>query len=185
MRSGDDIAFHGVHPRPPVPEEKGRSIERDGELLLVGKAISESNMPCIIGGDMNDAAWSYSTQLFKRISGLLDPRVGRGFYNTFHAQHWLLRMPLDHVFHSRHFRLIDLQIINDSCGSDHFPVFIKLSYEKDAEFLQAEPEADKVEKKEAKETIETALLENNLEDASKAELKEEIENLTELISKTE
>jgi endonuclease/exonuclease/phosphatase (EEP) superfamily protein YafD len=108
LRSNDDIAFHGVHPRPPVPEEKGRSTERDGELLLIGKAVRESNLPCVVAGDMNDAAWSKSTKLFKRISGLLDPRIGRGFYNTFHANYKIFRLPLDHVFHSHHFRLIKL-----------------------------------------------------------------------------
>lgn len=183
LRSGDDIAFHGVHPRPPVPEEKGRSIERDGELLLVGKAVSESNLPCVVAGDMNDAAWSYSTRLFKRISGLLDPRVGRGFYNTFHAKHWIFRLPLDHVFHSHHFRLIDLQVIKNSCGSDHFPVLIKLSYEKDAAATQPKPIADMSENEEAKELIGTALKENKYRKLSFRNLKEKISKLKQKISR--
>jgi endonuclease/exonuclease/phosphatase (EEP) superfamily protein YafD len=183
LRSGDEIAFHGIHPRPPVPEEKGRSIERDGELLLVGKAVSESNLPCIVAGDMNDAAWSYSTQLFKRISGLLDPRVGRGFYNTFHAKHWIFRLPLDHVFHSHHFRLINLLVIKNSCGSDHFPVFIKLSYEKDATATQPKPIADPTENKEAKEIIGVALKENKYRRLSFRNLKEKISKLKQKISR--
>ncbi|MBX7173880.1 MAG: endonuclease/exonuclease/phosphatase family protein [Pyrinomonadaceae bacterium] len=183
LNSGEEIAFHGIHPRPPVPEEKGRSIERDGELLLVGKAVRESNLPCIVAGDMNDAAWSYSTQLFKRISGLLDPRVGRGFYNTFHAKHWLFRLPLDHVFHSHHFRLIDLQVINNSCGSDHFPVLIKLSYEKDATAKQARPIASPSEHKEAKEIVRVALRENRFGKLSFRRLKEKIAKLKQKISR--
>lgn len=183
LKSGDDIAFHGVHPRPPVPEERGRSIERDGELLLVGKAVSESNLPCVVAGDMNDAAWSYSTKLFKRISGLLDPRVGRGFYNTFHAKHWIFRLPLDHVFHSHHFRLIDLQIVKNSCGSDHFPVFIKLSYEKDATATQPKPIADLAETEEAHEVVSTALKENKFKRLSFGRLKEKIAKLKQRISR--
>jgi endonuclease/exonuclease/phosphatase (EEP) superfamily protein YafD len=183
LKSGDDIAFHGVHPRPPVPEEKGRSTERDGELLLVGKAVRESNLPCIVAGDMNDAAWSKSTKLFKRISGLLDPRIGRGFYNTFHAKHKIFRLPLDHIFHSHHFRLINLERIKNSCGSDHFPVYIYLSYEKDATAEQGKPVADFSETEEAKELIGTALKENRYKRLSFNKLKEKIAKYKQKISR--
>ncbi len=183
LRSNDDVAFHGVHPRPPVPEEKGRSTERDGELLLVGKAVRESNLPCIVAGDMNDAAWSKSTKLFRRISGLLDPRIGRGFYNTFHAQYKIFRLPLDHVFHSHHFRLIKLERIKNSCGSDHFPVFIKLSYEKSAAAEQPKSVADAAETKEAKEIIGTAFNENRYKRLSFGRLKEKIAKYKQRISR--
>lgn len=183
LRSGDDVALHGVHPRPPVPEERGRSTERDGELLLVGKAVRESNLPCIVAGDMNDAAWSQSTKLFKRISGLLDPRVGRGFYNTFHANYKLFRLPLDHIFHSHHFRLIDLQRIKNSCGSDHFPVFVNLSYEKDASREQPKPIADHAEIKEAQALIGVALKENRFRRISFHRLREKIAKLKQKISR--
>ena len=183
LRSGDSIAFHGVHPRPPVPEERGRSTERDGELLLVGKAVRESNLPCIVAGDLNDAAWSYSTRLFKRISGLLDPRVGRGFFNTFHAKYKIFRLPLDHVFHSHHFRLIDLQRIKNSCGSDHFPVWIHLSFEKDATAEQGRPIADLTETEEAHEIVSIALRANRFRRNSMRRLKENIAKLKQKISR--
>lgn len=183
LKSGDNIAFHGVHPRPPVPEERGRSTERDGELLLVGKAVSESNLPCVVAGDMNDAAWSYSTKLFRRISGLLDPRIGRGFYNTFHAQYPIFRLPLDHVFHSHHFRLIKLERIKNSCGSDHFPVYVELSYEKSATAEQGKPVANPTENKEAKEIIGVALRENKYRRLSFRNLKEKISKLKQKISR--
>ena len=183
LRSGDSIAFHGVHPRPPVPEERGRSTERDGELLLVGKAVRESNLPCIVAGDLNDSAWSYSTRLFKRISGLLDPRVGRGFFNTFHAKYKIFRLPLDHVFHSHHFRLIDLQRIKNSCGSDHFPVWIHLSFEKDATAEQGRPIADLTETEEAHEIVSIALRANRFRRNSMRRLKENIAKLKQKISR--
>ncbi|CAN5295430.1 endonuclease/exonuclease/phosphatase family protein [soil metagenome] len=183
LPSGDKIALHGVHPRPPAPEEGGRSTERDGELLLVGKAVCESNLPCIIAGDLNDAAWSRTTKLFKRVSGLLDPRVGRGFYNSFHADYPFFRVPLDHIFNSHHFRLIHLERIKSSCGSDHFPVFVKLSLETDAAAEQPKPIADSAENEEAREKIGTALKENKFGKLSFRRLKEKITELKQKISR--
>lgn len=183
LRSGDDVALHGVHPRPPVPEERGRSTERDGELLLVGKAVRDSDLPCIVAGDMNDAAWSRTTRLFKRVSGLLDPRVGRGFYNTFHARWRFFRLPLDHIYVSHHFRLIGLERIRESCGSDHFPVFVRLSYERDATAHQARPVADISETEEAQEIIVAAMRENRFRRISFKRLREKIAQLKQRIVK--
>jgi len=36
-----------------------------------------------------------------------DPRIGREVCNTFHAEHPFFRYPLDHAFHSEHFKLDD------------------------------------------------------------------------------
>ena len=152
LPSGKSVKLFCLHPRPPVPTENTRSLERDGELLLVGKIVEKLDEPTIVAGDLNDVAWSRTTNLFQKISGLLDPRIGRGLYNSFHADHWFLRFPLDHVFHSNHFRLADLQRM-PSVGSDHFPIFVHLSLEKTAELTQEEPEANGDEKREADETI--------------------------------
>jgi endonuclease/exonuclease/phosphatase (EEP) superfamily protein YafD len=183
MPDGRDIALHGVHPRPPMLGENSRSTERDGELLLVGKAIRESNLPCIVAGDLNDVAWSRSTKLFKRVSGLLDPRVGRGFYNTFHAHYPFVRVPLDHVFHSNHFRLFKIERVNNACGSDHFPVFITLSFEKDATAEQPKPIANQTENEEAREVIGIALKDNRYKKLPFRRLREKIDKLKKKISR--
>jgi hypothetical protein len=47
-------------------------------------------------------------------------------YNSFNADSRIWRFPLDHVFHSNEFKLIDLRVL-DHVGSDHFPVLIELS----------------------------------------------------------
>ena len=92
-------------------------------------------------GDLNDVAWSYTTDLFTKISGLLDPRIGRGFYNTFHAGMPLLRFPLDHVFCSTDFKLVGLARL-ENFSSDHFPILLSLQYEPAASREQEEPEAE-------------------------------------------
>jgi endonuclease/exonuclease/phosphatase (EEP) superfamily protein YafD len=128
LRSGAEVRFFGLHPSPPVPNENPRSTERDKELLLVADQAKETDLPVVVAGDLNDVAWSYTTKLFLKMSGLLDPRRGRGFFNTFNARIPILRYPLDHAFISRHFKLKSIRRL-DNHGSDHFPMFLKLLYE--------------------------------------------------------
>jgi endonuclease/exonuclease/phosphatase (EEP) superfamily protein YafD len=152
LPSGEEVELRCLHPRPPFPTEDERSTERDAELLIVGKETTKLNCPVVVLGDLNDVAWSRTNYMFQDISGLLDPRIGRGFYNTFHAKYPFIRFPLDHFFHSNHFRLVDFRRLA-YFGSDHFPVFIKLSYERDAEHEQEKLHADEAEQAEADEKI--------------------------------
>jgi endonuclease/exonuclease/phosphatase (EEP) superfamily protein YafD len=135
LRSGERIELRCVHPRPPAPAERERTTERDAELLIVGKALKGKDVSAIVIGDLNDVAWSHTNDLFQSISGLLDPRVGRGFFSTFNANWPLLRFPLDHAFCSRDFRLVNFKRLRH-CGSDHFPVLVQLSLEPDAKAEQ-------------------------------------------------
>lgn len=127
LRSGDWVRAHFVHPAPPSPTENTASAERDAELVIVARSVAESDQPIVVAGDLNDVAWSSTTRLFRKISGLLDPRIGRGMFNTFHAGYSLMRWPLDHLFHSHHFTLRSIERL-PSIGSDHFPLFTSLSY---------------------------------------------------------
>lgn len=156
LPSGQTIELHCLHPRPPFPTEDASSAERDAELLLVGKEIKDEKLPVIVLGDLNDVAWSHTNYLFQDISGLLDPRIGRGFYNTFHAKFPFIRFPLDHFFHSNHLRLIEFKRLR-YFGSDHFPVYIALNLEPEARIEQKELRVDEAQKKEAAEKIEEAL----------------------------
>lgn len=161
LPSGDRVNLWGVHPEPPTPQESESSAPRDAELLQVGKAVKELGQPVIVAGDLNDVAWSHTTRLFQRLSGLLDPRIGRGRFSTFHARYPFLRWPLDHVFHSDHFRLIELRVL-PNFGSDHFPILAVLSLEPQGRQEQGKPEPEDAEdRRDAQEKIREGVEEAN------------------------
>ena len=153
LRSGETVVLHGVHPEPPAPGEADTSLPRDAELVLVGREVAESGRTSIVAGDLNDVAWSHTTGLFRRISRLLDPRIGRGMFNTFHARYWPSRWPLDHVFVSDDFVLDSLRRL-PAFGSDHFPILIRLVYAPKAAVAQEAPEEDAEDHAEAAHKLE-------------------------------
>jgi endonuclease/exonuclease/phosphatase (EEP) superfamily protein YafD len=155
LPGAEPIEVHFVHPTPPSPTENDRSTERDAELVLVGRSVAASPGPAIVCGDLNDVAWSRTTRLFRKISGLLDPRRGRGLCNTFHARWFFLRWPLDHLFHSRHFTLIEMRRL-DRIGSDHFPVLVRIACEPEKYARQSGPRADAEDQAEASKKLRAA-----------------------------
>ncbi|MEO0531633.1 MAG: endonuclease/exonuclease/phosphatase family protein [Planctomycetota bacterium] len=131
--AGQRIDFVGLHPTPPglYDKDQGNRYDsriRDAELLLVAKEIEQRRSAnWLVAGDFNDVAWSHTTRLFKRLSGLRDPRVGRGLYNTYHADWWALRFPIDHVFVSSTAEIHHLDRFRPE-GSDHFAIVTELQF---------------------------------------------------------
>lgn len=128
LKSGIQIQLYAIHPAPPTPHHSPTSVDRDAELIKVAQLSRESKIPVVVMGDFNDVAWSESTSLFQKFSGLLDLRKGRGLFNTYNAKSWFFRWPLDHIFMSPNFRVSEVKL--GKCnGSDHFPFFTKISVE--------------------------------------------------------
>jgi endonuclease/exonuclease/phosphatase (EEP) superfamily protein YafD len=151
LPNGEVFRLYSVHPLPPLPGID--TEERDAELLIVAKMVKKRNDASIVLGDLNDVAWSETTTEFQEISSMLDPRRGRGMFNTFHADHCWLRYPLDHIFHTDHFRLVSMDRL-PAWGSDHFPIGAELSYEPENQHEQNAPDAESEDHREAVEKIE-------------------------------
>jgi endonuclease/exonuclease/phosphatase (EEP) superfamily protein YafD len=154
LPGGDLIRFFGAHPRPPVP---GQEVEtRDAELLLIGREVANGTGAAILAGDLNDVAWSQTTRLFLRISGMLDPRMGRGLYPTFPANLPFLAWPLDHMFNDEFFTLVALRRLPD-IGSDHYPIAATFCYVPAAAQMQPPPAPQPGDASTAGERIEEGL----------------------------
>lgn len=154
LSSGAWIEFIGVHPKPPDINQD--VAERDAELILAGREAAKSALPSIVAGDLNDVAWSHTTRLFQRISGLLDPRVGRGLYSTFNAKLPLLRWPLDHLFHDPRFTVVEIRRLG-FFGSDHFPVLVVLALQPEMATRVEQPRPEPGDHEEARRRIKLVL----------------------------
>ncbi|MFG0334321.1 MAG: endonuclease/exonuclease/phosphatase family protein [Maioricimonas sp. JB049] len=152
LPSGHEVRLFAVHPNPPRPGEN--TTKRDAELVLVGREVRD-DASAIVLGDMNDVGWSRTTNLFQEVSGLLDPRKGRGLYPTFNAHSFIWRYPLDHLFHTDDFRVAELRTL-PSIGSDHFPLFVELIHAPDAEDEQEAPDLDQGDREDAEDAVEAA-----------------------------
>ena len=151
LPDGTVFTLWGVHPAPPRPGDD--TDERDAELLIVAKEAAAATGPAVVAGDLNDVAWSSTTTLFQKISGLIDPRIGRGLYATFNADWPLMKWPLDHLFASTDWTLGAFRRLPD-IGSDHYPVLVELCHQPPAAAVQEAVEPEPGDAAEAEEHIE-------------------------------
>lgn len=152
MKDHLPIFFCCLHPAPPSPTENETSKERDAELLLTGKKIRKADKPTVVCGDMNDVVWSRTTRLFKKMTGMIDPRVGRGFFSTYNANYFFLRFPLDHLFHTRDLFVGRMERSNHF-GSDHFAMYYEIHHKKRVS-TPKNPKLNGEDKEEIEEIIE-------------------------------
>jgi len=170
LPDGREVELVGLHPTPPGysppdDEERYDSRIRDAELVTVAERIAEEREAgraetWIVAGDMNDVAWSHTTRLFRRLSGLVDPRIGRGMFNTYHARLPWLRFPVDHVFVTDDLGIVDMRRVTIP-GSDHFGVV--------ADFGWSRPDGDAARRPDEEDLDEAAeMVEEGTEDAAEA-----------------
>ncbi len=134
LSESDMIGICVLHPPPPgLPkrneDDRLSSKPRDNELTVAAEIISQSPIEhWLVIGDFNDVGWSRTTEEAKSVGRVLDPRIGRGFFNTFPARLPLLRYPIDHVLVTESFTVSCLSRLKN-IGSDHLPLLADLHLE--------------------------------------------------------
>ena len=161
LRGGQEVVLHALHPEPPWPGND--SGERDAELVATGRRVRDSGRAAIVMGDLNDVAWSHTSRLFQRVAGMGDPRIGRGLYPTFTARYPLLRWPLDHLFVSPHFEIVEIARLAD-IGSDHFPIFFRVCLTERAGERKVDDDASAATEAEASKQLGEGVAEKREED---------------------
>lgn len=116
---GTTFRFVGLHPRPPVPGQSTQ--ERDAQIYYAARFAAKSGVPLIATGDFNDVSWSDTSRSFKHVGRYLDPRIGRGFFASFHAEKPYLRFPIDQFYATGDVALVSIER-RAYVGSDHFPM---------------------------------------------------------------
>lgn len=138
LTAGAPFRLIGLHPRPPHPGQD--TEERDAEIAIAASRAARDALPVLAIGDFNDVAWSDTSQMFKRIGGYLDPRIGRGTFATFPARWPWLAWPLDHLFVTPQFTVRTMRVMDD-VGSDHRPIYSEICLApRDGEARNAAPD---------------------------------------------
>ena len=122
LPSGQLFQFHGVHPVPPYPGEPNDTDDKEIALVKVGEMVANTNLPAVVAGDLNDVSWAKRENLFEQKGLLKDTRIGRGIYSTYSAKTIFKRWPLDYIFATEHFSVVEIARLRDF-GSDHFPFY--------------------------------------------------------------
>lgn len=125
--NGQPFIFVGLHPQPPTPDGDDAD-ERDAQIVYAARFARRTDTPLVAMGDFNEAAWSKGAQDFKRVGCYVDPRVGRGLYASFHAQHLMIRCPIDQIYVTEEMAVVSVAL-GPKVGSDHFPLIARLRVE--------------------------------------------------------
>lgn len=121
---GRKMRVIGVHPVPPVGENKSQS--RNVQLSALAHYVAENPLPTVIVGDFNMTPYSPYFKDILEVSGLQDAREGSqsswpAFLPAF------LRIPIDHTLVSPDFAVVSRQVGKD-IGSDHLPVQMEIGF---------------------------------------------------------
>ncbi len=127
LRGGNTFRMMALHPVAPVPSSHPTNIGSVDEesLKLAGNMLAQDSLPTVLAGDLNDVGWSHNLKEFEKRSKMKDTRRGRGMYNTYNANLWFFRWPLDYVYVSHQWKVTEVERLDDF-GSDHFPFMVKL-----------------------------------------------------------
>ncbi len=93
---------------------------------MVEEEIAKSPYPVMVVGDFNDlpGSYTYSTIRGKMQDAFVDNGFGLGW--TFSDS--VLKFRIDHILHDEALEIKSFKLDNKAQGSDHFPLFCKVSF---------------------------------------------------------
>jgi len=126
--AGIEVTVLGIHPAAPI--NSASAISRDESFAAIASFLENQNGSTIIVGDFNATPWSLPFRVLQERTGLMNSQNGFGIQPTWPSYpgsnfNWLLRIPIDHCFHSPCIWTIDRRV-GDHGGSNHSPVFVRL-----------------------------------------------------------
>lgn len=92
-----------------------------------------SDMPLLVCGDMNDTPVSYVYHTFESTLQDTWSEAGIGLGTSF--RNFPFQFRIDHIFHSEHFKALDVRIMKEIRESDHFPVMATFQFLPDTDNL--------------------------------------------------
>lgn len=119
-----ELSVLGTHPLAPTDQE--RAELRDAQLAFAGQWAAGQTGAVIVVGDLNSTPWSWPFRRLVSSADLVNSQRGFGLQPSFSSEaNLLLRVPIDHLIHSRALEVTDRQL-GPYLGSDHFPLLVDL-----------------------------------------------------------
>lgn len=120
---GGNFEILAVHTTPPTSQAYYKNTQ--GMMENLAKYIKNQDKTFILAGDLNTSFYSYNYKNFIKQTKMKD--TGNIFTPTW-CQNWIfpMRISLDHIFVSKNVKIYKFKT-GKSSGSDHFPIYAKIS----------------------------------------------------------
>ena len=129
--NSEPVTIICTHPTPPLNDELFEY--RNSQLRVIGDWLANRSQPSIVTGDLNITMWSPMYRKLESDGKLVNARRGYGIVPTFHTSFELGAIPIDHVLHTKEFRVREFYRGAD-VDSDHWPVVAVLDLVERAPF---------------------------------------------------
>ena len=117
-----------AHPTPPTSNVNARA--RREYLQEVARWAGRQSTPAIVAGDLNATPWSEAFPRLLEVGRLENSQRGFGIQPTWCDTCGPMRIPIDHVLHSRDL-VTTYREVGPNLGSDHSPIYVELRWRKD------------------------------------------------------
>lgn len=116
-----ELALIVIHPVSPV--SPGDARLRDAQLQRLRDEMQQVTGACLVLGDFNSSPWTSTMRSFDEQTHFRNAQRGAGLQGTWPSWNWLLRVPIDHIYHTPEIVILR-SWISSSAGSDHLPVLV-------------------------------------------------------------